>query len=150
MPEILIINHYASPGFGRHFQLARELVRRGHTVTIAASSFRRKTREQRSGEQTVSGVKFIFVPTSPYQGNGVGRILNMIQFALRVPGCLPRGYTPDLVIGSSVHPLAWSAAEKIARRAGAPFIAEVRDLWPQTLIDMGAMGRRAWHGICAA
>ena len=62
MPEILIINHYANPGSGRHFQLGRELVKRGHTVTIAAASFQPKTGEQRRGQQTVDGVRFVLVP----------------------------------------------------------------------------------------
>jgi len=143
MPEILIINHYANPGSGRHFQLARELVRRGYSVSIAASSYQHKTNVQRIENTSSDGVNFIFVPTSPYKGNGLGRIINMLQFAVRVKVCLPRGYTPDIVIGSSVHPFAWLAAEKIASKAKAPFIAEVRDLWPQTLIDMGAIADKS-------
>ena len=143
MPEILIINHYANPGSGRHFQLARELVRRGYSVSIAASSYLRKTNEQRLENINSDGINFFFVPTRSYQGNGLGRIINILQFAVKVKGCLPRDYKPDLVIGSSVHPFAWLAAEKIARKAKAPFIAEVRDLWPQTLIDMGAIADRS-------
>ncbi len=57
---------------------------------------------------------------------------------------LPR---PDAVIGSTVHPLAAWGASILARRAGAPFVFEIRDLWPQTLIDMGklpARGVRTW------
>ncbi len=47
---------------------------------------------------------------------------------------LPR---PDLVIGSSPQlPAAWLAM-RIARLRGAQFIFEVRDLWPQVLIDLG-------------
>ena len=143
MPEILIINHYANPGSGRHFQLARELVMRGYSVSIAASSYLSKTNEQRSENTSSNGIKFFFVPTRSYKGNGLGRIINMVQFAVKVKGCLPRDYKPDLVIGSSVHPFAWLAAEKIARKAKAPFIAEVRDLWPQTLIDMGAIADKS-------
>ena len=47
---------------------------------------------------------------------------------------LPR---PDLVIGSSPQlPASWLAM-RIARLRGARFIFEVRDLWPQVLIDLG-------------
>lgn len=49
---------------------------------------------------------------------------------------LPR---PDAIIGSSVHPLAAWAGAKWADRLGVPFIFEVRDLWPQTLVDMGRL-----------
>jgi glycosyltransferase involved in cell wall biosynthesis len=143
MPEILIINHYASLGSGRHSQLAREMVRRGYGVTIAAASFQHKTSAQRTGVVVSEGINYIFVPTCSYRGNGPGRVTNMLQFTARVKGCLPKGYKPDIVIGSSVHPFAWLAAESIARKAGAPFIAEVRDLWPQTLIDMGVIGEKS-------
>lgn len=143
MHEILIINHYANPDSGRHFQLARELVRRGYGVTIAAASFQHKTNAQRTGAVVSEGIKFIFVPTCSYRGNGPGRVINMLQFAARVRGCLPGGYRPDVVIASSVHPFSWRAGDRIARKANAPFIAEVRDLWPQTLIDMGAIGDKS-------
>jgi len=49
---------------------------------------------------------------------------------------LPR---PDVVIGSSVHPFAAVAGRLLARRFRVPFIFEVRDLWPQTLVDMGRL-----------
>jgi glycosyltransferase involved in cell wall biosynthesis len=42
-----------------------------------------------------------------------------------------------LIIGSSVHPFAAWAAALLARRHRVPFVFEVRDLWPSTLIDMG-------------
>jgi glycosyltransferase involved in cell wall biosynthesis len=46
---------------------------------------------------------------------------------------------PDVIIGSSVHPFAVIAAWWLARRYKARFIFEVRDLWPQTPVDMGIM-----------
>ena len=46
---------------------------------------------------------------------------------------------PDVIIGTTVHPLAAFVAAKLAQRYNVPFIFEVRDLWPQTLIDMGRM-----------
>jgi glycosyltransferase involved in cell wall biosynthesis len=49
---------------------------------------------------------------------------------------LPR---PDVVIGSSVHPFAAVAGALLARRFNVPFLFEVRDLWPQTLVDMGRL-----------
>lgn len=57
---------------------------------------------------------------------------------------LPR---PDVVIGSSVHPFAAVAGALLARRYKVPFIFEVRDLWPQTLVDMGSLARRLFHDM---
>ncbi len=49
---------------------------------------------------------------------------------------------PDVVIGSSVHLLAVLAAYWLSKYYKAKFVMEVRDLWPQTLIDMGIS---RWH-----
>jgi len=46
---------------------------------------------------------------------------------------------PDAVIGSTVHPFAAAAGFMAARLRGARFFFEIRDLWPQTLIDMGVL-----------
>lgn len=44
---------------------------------------------------------------------------------------------PDIIIGSSPQPFAALAAERLASDYNIPFIMEVRDLWPQSLIDLG-------------
>lgn len=67
-----------------------------------------------------------------------GRLLSR-----RTTSGLPR---PDVVIGSTVHPFAAWSAERLARRHGAAFCFEIRDLWPQTLIDLGRISK---HGVQA-
>lgn len=70
----------------------------------------------------------------------------MAIFALRawrlgrkLPKLMPEVGKPDVVIGSSPHLLTPLAAYKVARSFRAPFVMEVRDLWPQTIIDMGEL-----------
>lgn len=41
------------------------------------------------------------------------------------------GDKPDILIGSSPHPLAMMSAIKIGNRFGVPVINEVRDFWPE-------------------
>jgi glycosyltransferase involved in cell wall biosynthesis len=45
--------------------------------------------------------------------------------------------TPDIVLASSPHPFAALAGARLASRHNAGFVLEIRDLWPQTLIDVG-------------
>src|SRR5690606_8761321 len=52
---------------------------------------------------------------------------------------MSRGELPDVVMGSSPHLFGALAAERVARHLGVPFILEVRDLWPQSLIDLGGL-----------
>lgn len=152
--SLWILNHYAiSPdmsGGTRHFDLARELVRKGHEVTIFASGFDHHTRQYlkiKPGEkmrvEEYDGVRFVWVNTIPYYGNNWRRVLNMLSYGWRVLRC-SRGLTkPDVIIGSSMHPFAALAGWWLARRHKARFIFEVRDLWPQTAVDMGAMKKNS-------
>lgn len=143
------MNHYACP-YARHHALARHLVRSGHRVVIFASSFDHKTRQERlsPGEmirrENADGVDFVWLRTPSYKGNTPARVNNMLAFAYRV--CRKRVATieqqPDVVLGSSPHLFAALAAERVARRYGVPFVLEVRDLWPESLVELGNISRR--------
>lgn len=64
----------------------------------------------------------------------------MVSFArnlLSVANQANLGTKPDVVIGSSPHLFAAYAAERLAARYHVPFLLELRDLWPQALVDMG-------------
>ena len=154
MGTLWILNHYAiSPdmsGGTRHFDLARELVKKGHEVTIFASGFDHHTRQYlkiKPGEkmrvEEYDGVRFVWVNTLPYTKNDWRRVLNMLSYGWRVLRCSRGLSKPDAVIGSSMHPFAALAGWWLARRYKAKFIFEVRDLWPQTAVDMGAMKKNS-------
>src|SRR5690625_5285478 len=49
---------------------------------------------------------------------------------------------PDVVIGSLAHPLAALIGYFIAKKKKALFYFEERDLWPQSLIDLGKMSKK--------
>ena len=46
---------------------------------------------------------------------------------------------PDVVIGPSVPLFTAWAASCIAKLKDAAFVFEVRDIWPQALVDLGKM-----------
>lgn len=148
--NIWILNHYAvSPdmsGGTRHYDLGRDLIRRDHKVTIFASGFDHNTKKyikvhpkERYKIEDYSGVRFVWINTIPYYGNDWRRILNMISYGIRVLSVCRGIEKPDVIIGSSVHPFAVLAAWWLARRYKTRFIFEVRDLWPQTAVEMGAI-----------
>jgi len=153
--NLWIINHHAlTPDMGggtRHYDFSKELVRRGHKVTIIASSFHyAKYKEMKNYsdvnylQESYYGIDFIWIKTPSYQGSGFARVKNMLSFMSQVIHTIPRLnlQKPDTIIGSSVHLFAVYAAYVLSKRYKSKFIMEVRDLWPLTLIDMGIS---KWH-----
>lgn len=151
--NIWILNHYAiSPRFSggsRHFDLAQQLVKKGHTVRIFASSFNHFERKEtivysnsKFKNEEISGVTFTWISTPPYE-DAISRVKNIIFYSLRLNRILKKelkkNEPPDVILGSSVHPLTPLVGIKRAKKSGALFYFEERDLWPQTFIDFGIL-----------
>ncbi|MCM1234436.1 MAG: glycosyltransferase family 4 protein [Ruminococcus flavefaciens] len=80
---------------------------------------------------------FVFVRSRKYISNGKDRVLGMVDFYVNMLKTA-RQYErlhgkPDVIIGSSVHPLAILAGERLAKRYKVKCVAEVRDLWPESI-----------------
>ncbi|MGO1470915.1 MAG: glycosyltransferase family 4 protein, partial [Tissierella sp.] len=92
-----------------------------------------------------NGVPFTFVKAMDYKGNGKKRILNMIEYAYKIINITKKIdiEKPDVIYASSAHPLTWLAGYRLAKRYKAKFIAETRDLWPETLVSMGQISRKS-------
>ena len=147
--KIWMINHYAASaaqaGGTRHVSLAAELVRRGHSVRLFASSFSHSSGTSRSvgshGQvhwEQAAGIEIGWVPTPAYSDNSFGRAWNMLMFAFRILQLpLHCSGRPDVIYGSTPTLFAALAGLVVARRLRVPFVLEVRDIWPQTLIDLG-------------
>jgi len=153
MPRLWILNHYAvgpnESGGTRHLDLAGELVQLGWEVTIFAASFNHQMHSEahllpgkKIKEEYHNGVHFVWLKTAAYQDNGLDRVRNMIDYTKRVLQTAWKREKPDIIIGSSVHLFAVLAAYWLARHHRCRFIFEVRDLWPQVLIDIGKVSER--------
>lgn len=145
MKTIWIIDHYSSePKYGgiqRQFDFANELSRRGYKTVIISSAFSHYTHSYISEERCfiskfADNASYAYVHTEAYTSNGgLGRVKSMFSFVRAVK----KNYKkiaeelgkPDVVMGCSVHPLAWIIANKIAKEYKVKFVAEVRDLWPE-------------------
>lgn len=152
--NILYINHYAgSPSLGmeyRPYYLAKEWLKFGHSVRIAASAFShaRAIQPTDSGakikkriQQTVEGVDYVWYPTPMYDGNGILRVKNILSFLWQVwtDKELTKNFRPDIVIASSTYPMDIWVAHSIAKKHKAKLVFEVHDLWPLSPIELGGM-----------
>lgn len=147
MKNIWILNHYAVPPelgpTNRHYKFAQNLLEK-HNVTIFAASTIHNSDENMIKDKSkylhlnFGNVPFIFIKCCDYYGNGAKRIKNMFDYAIGLLSVSKKFDVkkPDIVYASSVHPLTWIAGYILAKRYKAKFIAETRDLWPETLILM--------------
>ena len=149
--NILYLEHYAgSPEMGMEFRpyyLAREWVKAGHDVRIAAGDYshlRGKNPAVSADFETqeTDGITYVWVKTGTYSGNGVSRALSMFRFVWKLrrrASRIAREWKPDVVICSSTYPMDTWAGQKIRRKSGAKLLHEVHDMWPITLIELGGM-----------
>lgn len=143
--RIWIINHYATDAFfdkgGRHYYLSKYLKEAGYEVTVFCANTFHDSREslELNGKEYItkkadSGVEFVFLKTSGYTGNGKARVMNMINFYRSMMKCSKNFERPDIIVGSSVHPLACIAAIKLSKKFKCKNIIEIRDLWPLSIV----------------
>ena len=147
--HLWFINHYAglpaTVPATRPFDLGKQLVKLGHSVTIFACSFNHYTfaEEQLSFLQLfkieeIEGVRFVWIKGTSYRGNGWRRLLNMLTFAiLTLIVGVRLSPKPDLIIGTTVHPFAPITAFFLSGLRRVRFWLDITDIWPQSLIDLG-------------
>lgn len=63
----------------------------------------------------------------------------LFGFLVLLPGYLHPLKKPDVVLGSTVHFFAAVSGLVLAQRHKIPFVFEIRDVWPDTLIDLGKL-----------
>lgn len=126
-------------GGTRSYEFGRRLVERGHEVhMITTDSYAAKpgTRWQvrREAGMTVHALPVPYANTMSY----ARRLLSFGQFAA-VAGLRAASVRPDVVLASST-PLTIAVPGLVAtRRRRTRFVFEVRDLWPEVPIEMGAL-----------
>lgn len=150
--QIWIVNHYAIPltegGPSRHINLAKALQSHGHQVTIIAGNFNHYgfkyidgVARDKVSYQEHDGVPFVWIPLDEYLGNSLSRVKNLLQFSFRVLN--KKNYknlqAPDIILGSSPDLFSAYSAYRLAKRYRVPFILEMRDVWPDSIVDLGGM-----------
>lgn len=151
--NVWIINHYAVKNGHRHFELAKRLVEKGHKCTVIAADRFEKCAELKDKscsrfciEEIYSNFNYVWLNPKPsYESSNIKRVINMISFDLLIKKTACKIINelgkPDIVIGSSVHPLAWNAARRVSREYNAKLILEMRDEWPLSLIEIGGISK---------
>jgi len=142
--NILYIHQYfktpKEPGSTRSYWLAKELVKNGHSVTILTSS---SIFESRIHNINIDGINVIYIRGAYGQNMSFyRRSMAFINFMLKVTRVVLKNNNIDLVIATST-PLTIGIPALIKKWFHkTPFIFEVRDVWPEAVVAIGAIKNR--------
>lgn len=153
MINIWLINQYSYPpgksNWRRHFDLFKNFSRENYNIDVICGSFVHDRKEEilNKGEKyrliDSEGVKYHILSGILYKSKIV-RMLSMIQFFFKALFFSKKlKDKPDIIYASSPHPFNGLAGMYLARKYKCPFILEIRDLWPETWVAMGATTKRS-------
>lgn len=136
-------------GLIRSYEFSRRMVEQGHQVTVVTSSSRLPDRfgEHLFSDGEIDGIRVLSVRVR--YANVMGYVRRMWSFAQFIVGAtyLALKAGPHDVVFATSTPLTVGIPGWIASAARrTPFVFEVRDLWPEAAIQMGALRR---HGFIA-
>jgi glycosyltransferase involved in cell wall biosynthesis len=148
--RILYLHQYfitrAGVGGTRSYEFARYLVKQGHEVTMVTAAG--QDSQPQSGlvhRRQVEGIEVVEIRAgySDYvSGTAKGylsRIISFLKFAFASSWAVTRLARPDIIFSTSPPLTIGISAVVASKYHKAPLIFEVRDLWPEAPIQMGAL-----------
>lgn len=153
--NVWIVNHYAIPpsmgGLVRHYYFSKYLQKKGHNVKIFTSSKIHNTDinmikdKSLYKEEMEDGVEYTFVRSRDYKGNGLDRIINMIDTPFKMQKamrCFYKKEKPDVIYTSSPDLFVAFFALLFGKMHRIPVVVEIRDLWPESIVEYNGMSRK--------
>ena len=151
--RILFLSHYFPPEVNapasRTFEHCRAWARSGHDVTVVtnvpnhpAGKIYPGYRNALAQTETVAGIKVYRLLTFLAANRGVlrrsaGYFFYLLMVILAAP-FLPR---PDIVVSTSPQFFCGLAGFIVSRTKRVPWVLEIRDLWPESIVAVGALHR---------
>lgn len=140
--NILYIHQYfrtpLEPGGTRSYWIGRELINRGHCVTMITSTNSYSHPEPCT--ENIDGIKVIYVKNeySNYMSK-MRKVYSFVHFlALAIKeGCKQKDV--DIVYATSTPLTVGYVAMRLKAKMKFPYVFEVRDLWPEFPIQVGAI-----------
>jgi glycosyltransferase involved in cell wall biosynthesis len=150
--RILYVSQYFPPEMGapaaRVSEISREWVRLGHDVTVLTGFPNHPTgvvppayRGKWFLRERIDGINVVRVPIFATPNKGFARrVLMHLSFNISAAiwGLFVTG-RPDLLIATSPQFFTGLAGAWLAWLKRVPFVFEVRDLWPASIVEVGAM-----------
>jgi colanic acid biosynthesis glycosyl transferase WcaI len=150
--KILYVSQYFPPEMGapaaRVSELSRHWVSAGHDVTVLTGFPNHPTGKLAPGyrgkfwrlliKENLDGINVVRTWLVPLPNRkAFGRILNYSSFCLSAAFAGLFLSRPDVIIATSPQLLVGLSGWFLARMKRVPFVFEVRDLWPESLVAVG-------------
>ena len=141
--RILYLHQYFNTphmsGGTRSYEMARRLVAWGHQVHMITSWRDPDSRRQAWFETNEGGIHVHWLPV-PYSNEMAyrERVLAFLKFAISA-ACKAAALPADIIFATSTPLTIALPAVYAARRQNIPMVFEVRDLWPEIPIAVGAL-----------
>lgn len=152
--KILFISHYFPPEVNapanRTFEHAKRWVADGNEVTVITGVPNHPKgaifpgyRNRLLQEERVDGIRVIRTWMYLTANEGfLRRTLNYVLFAIASVLASLRAGRPDVVVATSPQFFVGLAGAVIALLKWRPFVLEVRDLWPESIVALGQLRNR--------
>lgn len=141
---ILYLHQYFKTPFQaggtRSYEMARRFIKEGHRVIMITSDTDSNTKETTNWYQTeIEGIEVHWVPV-PYNNkmSYSERIKAFFKFSL-LAGKKASSFDVDIIFATSTPLTIAIPAIQAKRKLCVPMVFEVRDLWPELPIAMGAL-----------
>jgi glycosyltransferase involved in cell wall biosynthesis len=147
---------HTSPGHSLVYELTQFLAKHDHEVTVVSGEtgymrretitrpwYKRLMRWEQDG-----GVRVMRMYTySELHKSYFGRLLSFLSFSLTCPLGLLSMSRPDVVIASSPPIFPMFSVWLVCKLRSIPLVLEVRDIWPESAVQMGVLRNRQLIGV---
>lgn len=155
--HVWFVNHHTvipskDSSAARHMNMARYMQEHGWSSSLIVASTRHS-----DGGQAMPGLRLrritdedgipaLWVRANAYGRSMLLRFVGMVMFTIvaLLPGVTRGLQRPNVVVGSTVHPLAAWVGLRLAKRNRVPFVYEIRDVWPDALVHLGKVSSESW------
>jgi glycosyltransferase involved in cell wall biosynthesis len=145
---IWFINDYAGSRYHgmefRNYYFAKEFAKMGYSVYIISASYMHLFKKLPQVEdsykfENIDGINYLWLKVPKYgESTSKKRVLKWFIFSAKL-FALPHSkmQKPDVVIASPMAPFLAVPAYRLAKKYGAKFVYEVKDIWPLSIIELG-------------
>ena len=139
--NVLYIHQYFvtpnEPGGTRSYWIAKELVKRGHHVTMITSANKR----HEPGRVDVDGIDVVYVKNPAYSNymSALKKVWSFVAFIHNAIKAASKEKNVDIVFATSTPLTIGAIALWLKKRKKWKYVFEVRDLWPEFPIEIGAI-----------